>query len=357
MAKKDQVSSRQEIFNAIEESRAAQVNAELEELGSDDRIEHDPTPELKRAAGKDVDDDVVDETTEAGDTEADTGESLEDAPSKAAKDEPTETIYDFLGEEKLDTTKVKIKVDGVEQEIAVADLVRGHQKATAADKRLEDAAFANRLAQQTLIEAREEAARIRAQNSDTGNAGDEQQASLSGKDAITSAMSLIYEGNQEEAAGILDAEINRRVAEKSGATVDTAQLAAQIKTDLSWDAALGAFNRDHADIAADPELARMFQRHLNEAAQSSTTPQQAIDRATETVTGWLSKVSGKSDDDGEQRGLRVDAGALKQRQADKAKSDSVRSTTSIRSQSRAEPEEEYNPSKVVEEMKRARGQL
>ncbi len=51
-----------------------------------------------------------------------------------------------------------------------------------------------------------------------------------GKDAIKSAMSLLYEGSQEDAAEILDAEINRRVGANAGTTVDPAQLAAQIKS-------------------------------------------------------------------------------------------------------------------------------
>ena len=97
---------------------------------------------------------------------------------------------------------------------------------------------------------------------------------------------------------------------------------------------------------------------MNEAAKTSTTPHEAIEAATEAVTGWLEKVSGKPlNDDADKGGLKVDREALRQRQADKAKQESVRSNSSIRSQSRAEPEEEYNPSKVVEEMKRARGQL
>ena len=32
-------------------------------------------------------------------------------------------------------------------------------------------------------------------------------------------------------------------------------MTAKIKIDLSWDQELRAFNRDHADIATDPELA------------------------------------------------------------------------------------------------------
>jgi len=94
------------------------------------------------------------------------------------------------------------------------------------------------------------------------------------------------------------------------------------ESNLIWDAALSKFNTDHADIAKDPDLVRVFQRHLNEVAKTSTTPHEAIEKATESVTGWLTKVSGRSG----------------------------------RSQFRAAPAEEYDPSAVVAEMKRARGQ-
>jgi len=357
---KDQVSSRQEIFNAIEESRAAEVNAELEEIGSADRIEHDPTPEIRKAAGKDdgdedaVVDDVADLDDKAGEDEKEIVEEK--------KEENKETIYDFLGEDKLDSTKVKIKVDGVEREVSIAELARGHQKNAAVDKRLEDAANARRQAETVLAEANTQAERIvqEAKDSSAASGDGRKKEAPSDKDALRQAGELLYQGDHEGFAEKIDAEINRRVeaARAGGATVDPAELAARIKTDLSWDAELSAFNRDHKDIAADPELARMFQRHLNEAAKTSTTPHEAIEAATEAVTGWLEKVSGKPlNDDADKGGLKVDREALRQRQADKAKQESVRSNSSIRSQSRAEPEEEYNPSKVVEEMKRARGQL
>lgn len=135
-------------------------------------------------------------------------------------------------------------------------------------------------------------------------------AGVTGKDSIESAVTLIYEGDQQQAAGILDAEINRRVAEARAASV----------TDFSWDQELKAFNRDHADIARDPGLAAVFQRHLNEAAKTLPTPHDAIEKATETVNGWLAK---------------------------------VRAT---RARPRVAQDEEYDPSSVVAEMRRARGQ-
>ena len=206
---KDQVSSRQEIFNAIEESRAAQVNAELEEIGSADRIEHDPTPEIRKAAGKDdgdedaVVDDVADLDDKAGEDEKEIVEEK--------KEENKETIYDFLGEDKLDSTKVKIKVDGVEREVSIAELARGHQKNTAVDKRLEDAANARRQAEQVLAEANTQAERIVREAKDSAAAdgdGRKKEAS-SDKDALRQAGELLYQGDHEGFAEKIDAEINR----------------------------------------------------------------------------------------------------------------------------------------------------
>lgn len=367
------VSSRQEMMDEIDRARIDEVNQILPDA---EKLEFKPTPEIRKAAGKDAtddgrqDDDKVDEANL--DDKADEGKTgktaAEDKSDKS--DKTDETIYDFLGEEKLGTTKVKTKVDGVETELSVADLVRGHQKTVAADKRLEEASITKKKAQeeadQVIANARTEAEKITAaaktaagkKDSNVDDDGKDKKDSPSGKDAILSATQLIYDGHQEEAAGILDAEIDRRVAAKAGgATIDETELTGKIRTQLSWDNALSEFNRDHKEIAQDPELARMFQRHLNEVAATSETPQEAITKATEKVTGWLKQVSGRTDDDGKKTELKVDDKLLEKRKQDKAETDSVRSNSSIRSQSNSAQEEKIpSNSDTIAEMKKARGQ-
>lgn len=361
----DRASSRYEIMNDIEARRTEEINAELEESGSTLRLEHDPTPEIKLASGKDATDVEIDpEDADAAAAEAErVAEAARVAADKGEKKDE-ETIYDFLGEDKLPTTKVKIKVDGVEQEVSVNDLVRGHQKNASADKRLEEASIARKSADKLIEDARTQAEKIIAdataagkKPNTAGDGGEEITDTPSGKDAIGKAMNLIYDGHQDEAAGILDAEINRRVQEAKApdATVDTAELAAKIKTDLSWDAALSKFNTDHAEIASDPDLRQMFQTRLNAAGAAASTPQEAIEKALEAMPSWLSKVSDKPGDKPD-KGLTVDTDALEKRKAEKAAADAVRSNSSIRSQSRTEPEQKYDPSAVVAEMREARGQ-
>lgn len=370
-------SSRAEIMNIIEGNRVAEVNAELEANGSDVRLEHEPTPEIKRASGKDATDEelIVDDEDDPdkGKTTVDDATKTDDKTVVAAdgkKDDEKETIYDFLGEDKLPTTKVKIKVDGVEQEIPVADLVRGHQINAAADKRLEQASIAKKKADQIVADATTEAERIVAgaretaaktdSKADEGD-GKDKTGQLSGKDAISSAMKLIYDGNQEEAAGLLDAEINRRVkdARSSDATVDPDALAAKIRTDLSWDAALSQFNTDHPEITSDPDLAEIFQKRLNAAGSAASTPKEAIEKALEAMPSWVSKVSEKTpvdDKDGKKTDLKVNDEALRKRNEEKAGREAVRSNSSIRSQAQGGAEETYDPAKVVAEMRAARGQ-
>lgn len=363
--------SRSEMMDVIEANRTEQINAELEESGSTLRVEHEATPHIARASGKDAKDDgVVLEDDPDDQVDGEVKDKPGDKPAAVKEPPAEETIYDFLGEDKLPTTKVKIKVDGVETEVSVGDLVRDRQKTTAADKRLEEAAITKKAADKLLEDAHAQAERITAEATAAAKKGTktdvivdddgkEKTGAPSGKDAITSAMSLIYDGHQDEAAGILDAEINRRVAEArgSGATVDEKQLAAKIKTDLSWDAAISEFNTTHTEITSDPELSRMFQRHLNEAAATSTTPNEAIEKATEKVTGWLTKVSGGSGAaPGDKPALKVNKDELKNRSEEKAAKDTVRSNSSIRSQAAGEVDEKYDPSAVVREMKEARGQ-
>lgn len=356
----DRPFSRMEVINDIEANRIAEINKELEDSGSSVRVDHDPTPEIALPAGAAEpgdDDDAAGNEDNAGKPAA--------SAAKPAANADADTIYEFLGEEKLPKTKVKIKVDGEERDVPVADLVRGHQKIAAADRRLEEAAIAKKQAEQVLADARAEAEQIKAAagkpaagEGKAADGGNEDELP-SGTDAIHTAMARMYEGDQENAARILDAEINRRVeaARAAGATADPSQLVAKIKTDLSWDDALSAFNSEHEDVVSDPDLAGIFQRHLNEAAKTSATPKEAIKKATETFDSWRGKVSGRSGDtDGDKAGLRVDQEALDKRKADKAARDAVASNSSIRSPSRTVQDEQYDPSKVVQEMKAARGQ-
>lgn len=371
----DGKSSRSEMMDVIEGNRAREINAELEGSGSTERVVHEPTPEVRRASGKDATDTDGDpEDVDPDDPDAVAAEAARVAAGgdKGGKKDPAEetTIYDFLGEDKLPTTKVKVKVDGVETELLVSDLVRDRQKTTAADKRLEEASITKKAADQVLADARTEAARITTEAAEAAkkgtktdvivdDEGKEKTGAPSGKDAITLAMSAIYDGHQDDAAGILDAEINRRVAEArgSGATVDEAQLAKKIKTDLSWDSEISEFNSTHKEIVSDPELSRMFQRHLNEEAKTSTTPKEAIEKATEKVTGWMTTVLGKAPAAAGDKGdLKVNKDELKNRKEEKTATDTVRSNSSIRSQAAEGADEVYDPSKVVKEMKEARGQ-
>lgn len=370
--------SRAEMFNHIHEKRIDKLNSELSDTDKVDFVP-DVDPE-----DEDADPDAA--AAGAGDDAAAGGDAGDGAAkadgddAAAGKDQQEETIYTFLGEDKLDKTKIKIKVDGQEQDVIVADILRDTQKLKAADKRLEEASLTKKKAEETAAEtirkANEDADTIRAKanrtkaksgtqagdDDDTDVDGKEKKGSPSTSDAIKSAVSHIYEGDQDKAAeelgNVINDEVKRRVGEvkQTDTTVDQKKaLKNEVKTEIAWDSALEHFSADHKDIVADPYLLGMWQGQLDEAAKTSSTPQEAIKKATDHVTAWLDKkVSEKSGG----KKVIVEDEALQKRQQQKQEANKhvASSSTSQRAPRGQQQDEPQKPSSVIAEMKAKRGQ-
>lgn len=369
---KPQRQSRQEMLDQIERGRTDLLNEELKVSGSAVRVD------LPAGDDEDTDQDDAAAETERKRLEAEAAAADDGELQDAKKEKKDADIYDFLEEERLPRTKVKLKVDGKEQEVVIGDVLKDVQKYRAADKRLEDAALVKKRADEdaaaTKVRAEAEAAEIikkaresvphKDANADEGGGGKE-KGSLS-KDAIGKAVKAIYEGDNEEAAAALsdeidarvNAEVSRRVStEKSGgATVDKASIVAEVRGQVAWDEALDEFKSDHEDIATDPYLLGMWQAELNTVAAEASSPRDAVARATAKVTTWLdSKVSGSA---GGKKVITDDA-ALAKRRTEKAAAEaaSVRSSTSVKAPLQdAKAEAPYRASDEVAAMKAARGQ-
>ncbi len=347
--------SRLEMLDQVGAGRVDSLNKDLAEAGSTTKLEYTPI-----APASDDDGGAGDAAAEAAADAAVDGEKTVDA-GKA--DKPEGDIYTFLGEEDMQK-RVRVKVDGREQDMVVGDLLKDVQKSRAADKRLEEAALTKKNAEaeaaQILADAREKAGKIKS-GGDEVTTDKEQGDVLPQGDAIAASIAKMYEGDPAEAAKELakaiDATVTQRVkeAQASGTTVDRAQLSREVKTQLEWDVEIEKFSTNHPKIVDDPYLLGRWQSELDAAAKDSSTPQEAIQKATENVETWLEKVSGHSggtkvsvEEKGDQTNTR------RQAKAD-AKATAVTLTTSVRSAAPSAPKPQM-PTDTVAEMKRLRGQ-
>jgi hypothetical protein len=130
----------------------------------------------------------------------------EDAPKKSERREAPEV----LDEADYGTVKVKVKVDGQEVLMPLAEVAKGYQKDAVASRRLEQAArerqeleaFRRQLAEQEqrLTQARQ------VPLSPEGDAGDDLEAQ------IKAAMSALIDGDEEQAAQALRKVVGRQAA-------------------------------------------------------------------------------------------------------------------------------------------------
>lgn len=348
--------SRLDMLNKVGEGRVKSLNDELAEGGSTAKVEFEPI----KPGDVDPENDNIDRDGDEPARQA--AQTTEQGVEHQANDDAP--IFDFLGEDRLDKTKVKIKVDGQEREMTVAEALKTVQKNAAADKRLEEAALAKKRAEEEaaaiLANAKAEAERITSagKTADEPQGGTQNQSgeSPSKPDAISEALASLYEGDTQKSAEQLSAavaaEVDRRLASQ-GATLDRAALTREVKTQMEWDVALEEFSTNHAQIADDPYLLGMWQTELNRAAKESSTPREAVKKATESVGDWLNKVSG-----GNAGGSKVTVGDLATRKAEKeaSLSRSVTSTTSVPAGNAKNAPKPQMPSDVVADMRKARGQ-
>ncbi len=141
---------------------------------------------------------------------------------------------DDAGEKK--PLMVKVKVDGVEQEMPIDDVVKGYQKDAAASKRLQQAAEKERELEQQRAELEQLRAQI--QSSQVNN-----QPSGQGSDAddidqqIEDAMSAIAVGDDEKATELMKVLIKGRGKATATQQIDIDALKQSVKQELELERA------------------------------------------------------------------------------------------------------------------------
>jgi hypothetical protein len=195
--------------------------------------------------------------------EKETGVKLTDdtpvaAPPKTQADEQLEAqLAQPTLLENIDGLKVRAKIDGEEQDVSVADMLRAYQKNGSADKRLEEA---TRLLKEA--EARAQAIPIAAPPPPTESTPPPpplpvpDDTELKGK--VKAALASLYAGDEEAAtASLYDVIKANRSVEKPATpapAIDINQLADQLQQRLAVETAFATIKTDYPDLLANKDL-------------------------------------------------------------------------------------------------------
>jgi len=206
-------------------------------------------------------------------------------PRKAVVDEDDEVQAQLEDEPQLlehpDKVRVKVKVDGVESEVTVAEAIRNYQKQVAADRRLAEA-------NQILAQARAlPPAKVdnTQGDDDTAQQPDPNGDGLSAKTFIAS----LFEGDEEKAIAALQKFVGE--GRSKSPTLDLDQIADQLtpvlRQRLVDASALEKFQDANPDLADDPYLTDLTNRHIEEAMAGGTPYQDALGAGAKRTREWM----------------------------------------------------------------------
>ena len=190
----------------------------------------------------------------------------------------------------LDKTLVRVKVDGVEQEVPVAEVIANYQRTAAAQARLNEATKLLEDARRTAAAATE-IPKPPAQVEQPGNTGNTSPASK--PETVKEFVEALFEGDTDKAVEAF-AKLGLTTGRSDGATLDLEQVQAQltpaIKQQLIDDSALERFEKANADLAADPHLVSVTNNFIQEAVNGGTPYAQALEVGAQRTRDWLASI-------------------------------------------------------------------
>ena len=294
----------------------------------DKPVEHQQPPDPREAAIEAIEnsqlaefnaDDPPEEPEKQGDKQI--------AAQLAQDDKPTILADGF------DKFRIKTKVDGVEKEVSLDDVIRRYQKNEAADQRLADATRLLDQVRNTPAPKQEEPPTIA-----------DQPASK--KKFITA----LFQGDEDGALAAFDEAVATQGRQQP--TLDRnaliQEIAPALKQQLVVEGALDRFKKDYSDIASDTYLAGRADAFLQEALNDGKSIDEAFAHAGTATRDW---VRGKA---GLGPASQVPTTTNRNERLErKAAIDSIPSTSA----KAVIPEmREEEPSDVIAEIRRTRGQ-
>lgn len=184
-----------------------------------------------------------------------------------------------LSQDSLDKIKVKVKIDGVESEVTVAEMQRQFQKNGAAERRLEEAT-------RLLSEAREAASRQNSAGPTQAPADNNQGAAPGDSDERKEFLAALFDGDEAKALEVMGKMgIGRGNSTQNPADL-VKNLVPAIKQQLVYDSALEQFKEEFSDIVANPYLADMADGFLDAEVAAGTPIDKALSAAGRKTRDW-----------------------------------------------------------------------
>lgn len=258
--------------------------------------------------------------------------------------------------------KVKVKVDGIETEVPLDDLVRQYQKNSSADRRLNEATRLLREAQEAqvarqLLDQQEAQARDQQKQQQQAAATEQEPAvevNASGKEFLKA----LFEGDEENALTALQKVIGGRQQAPVTApapTLDIDQIThavtQQVQQKLVVESALAQNRNDYPELYADPDMEALaltkIQRLREQDGSDFFAALETVSKDMATKFGWTSQADkGRQADPAPTTSSNRTAKLEQKRQIDNLASVNTKTTSTEQ-----QPE---NPSDVIAAMKAAR---
>jgi prophage antirepressor-like protein len=275
------------------------------------------------------------------------GDPEADAPEPAVTTETDTQLAAQLSDEPkflndgLDQYRVKVKIDGQESDVSVADMQREYQKAGAADRRMADA---TRL-QRENMELQE---RLQQQLQNIPAVPDVEDI-----DTANQYTTALFAGDEAEANKAFATAVKKAVQAAIGETgrsnttqVDPVQIAQQVKQQMVADTALEQSRADYPQLYADPDIealgATKIQRKI---AEGKSFAEALTETGSEFAKSFNWTTAGRQNENATTtaRDIKLDR---------KANIDNVRAINSKTTTTEAPPQ---STTDVIAEMRKARG--
>jgi hypothetical protein len=185
----------------------------------------------------------------------------------------------LLDTDQFDKTRVKVKVDGVESEVSIAEMVRSFQKESAATHRLEEA---SRLLREAKASTQEQPAPAATPTPAT-------DAKPNVAPGLKEFINAVYEGDEERAAELFGTMMGGATAKAEAPTLNVNEIAAQVEQQIQVKSALAQFGKDFTEIAGNPYLQQIADGYLGEELASGKHPSfnAALTASGNRVRDWV----------------------------------------------------------------------
>lgn len=240
--------------------------------------------------------------------------------------------------------KVRVKVDGVEQDVSLDEVLRNYQKGSAADRRLEEATRLLKEAQKTAATTQQPAPATPEPAATPPAAGPDALV-----DPVKTALGHLYSGDEDAAAKALAEVIARNAAPAAtpqAVPLDPVQLVAQVQEQMAFQGALDKVKTDYPDLLGSGDLEQLTfikaKAYVGEGRQRAD----ALLAAANDVYSLIGKKAGRQEEP-PPRTLR------QEKQDRKAALDPV-PAASMAAGSGPTEEEEQSPSAVIAAMAKQR---